>query len=105
MKTLFVEIFGRAKARARKSQDQRKAGKRKKEARKVSFSFNSKTTETFDFRERQAVPAAFLDAAAPDVKKVKLDRRKNGELKDYERLVMERDDSRFLEIPNVLHEF
>jgi len=45
-----------------------------------------------------------LQANAPDVKKEKLDSKNTGELKNYERLVMERD-SRGLKIPNVLHEF
>ncbi|CBY24485.1 unnamed protein product [Oikopleura dioica] len=56
-------------------------------------------------RERQAVPAAFLDKNAPDVKRVKLDRRNNGELKDYERLVFEKDKTHLYKLPNVLHEF
>ena len=52
-----------------------------------------------------AVPKAFLDKNAPDVKRVKLDRRKNGELKDYERLVFEKDKKNLYKLPNVLHEF
>merc|ERR1712037_149314 len=56
-------------------------------------------------RERQAVPKAFLDKNAPDVRKVKLDRRKNGELKDYERLVFEKEKTNLYKLPNVLHEF
>jgi len=45
-----------------------------------------------------------LKADAPDVKKGKLDSKNTGELKNYERLVMERE-RRGLKIPNVLHEF
>ena len=56
------------------------------------------------FSQKQAVPKAFLEADAPDVKKVKLDPKNTGELKSYERLVMEKEHP-CMTIPNVLSEF
>jgi hypothetical protein len=54
--------------------------------------------------QKRAIPKAFLEANVPDVKKGKLDSKNTGELKNYERLVME-SNRRGMKIPNVLHEF
>lgn len=89
----------------KKENETRRKDKRKYERKSSKgFVFAYKSFFLSSCSQKRAIPEAFLKADAPDVKKGKLDSKNTGELKNYERLVMERE-RRGLKIPNVLHEF